>query len=126
MSKKTVLVIEDEEHMRIIFSKALSRRGYETLTAAQGAEGVHLARKNRPNLILMDIRMPVMDGWGALSYLKTYEETKHIPVCGVTAHASRAAEKFGPNEVGFDSILRKPVDPRDLVAMVEERIGPPD
>lgn len=123
---KTVLVVEDEEHMRVIFSKALSSRGYNTLTANHGAEGVHLARTHRPDLILMDVRMPVMDGWGALGYLKAYDETRAIPVCGVTGHPLHRLDQIGDEELRFDSVLVKPVEPQQLVALVEERIGSPD
>lgn len=122
---KTVLIIEDDEDMRGIYSAALSRRGYRVLSAGQGAEGVHLARTRQPDLILLDIRMPVMSGWGAIRYLRSYRETQRIPICVISAHEPEAEELQTLGEQAFDCFLTKPIDPTALVAEVEARIGPP-
>jgi CheY-like chemotaxis protein len=122
---KTVLIIEDDADIQAIFAKVLYSKGYSVLTATQGAEGVHLARKYRPEMILLDIRMPVMDGWGALRYLRSYTETREIPVCGISAMASSTALE-GEDGVSFDHILKKPIDPVEVVRVVEGRIGPAD
>ena len=122
---KTVLIIEDDEDMRGIYSAALSRRGYQVLSASQGAEGVHLARTRRPDLILMDIRMPVMSGWGAIRYLRSYRETQKIPVCVISAHEPEEEELEKLGGPALDCFLTKPIDPTALVAEVEARIGPP-
>lgn len=122
---KTVLIIEDDADIQAIFAKVLYSKGYSVLTATQGAEGVHLARKYRPEMILLDIRMPVMDGWGALKYLKSYSETREIPVCGISAMAPGPAAG-GEEGVNFDHILKKPIDPVEVVRVVEGRIGPAD
>lgn len=121
--QRTVLVIEDDEHTCAVYQMALSTRGYRVMMAAQGAEGVHLARTRRPDLVLLDIRMPVMDGWDALRYLRSYPETSHTPVCAISAFAPTRdeLERFSD----LDCFLVKPVDPREIVQMVEDRIGPP-
>jgi CheY-like chemotaxis protein len=122
---KTVLVIEDDEDTREIYARALSHRGYEVLMAKQGAEGVHLARTRAPDLVLLDIRMPVMDGWQAIRYLRSYLETRRIPVCAISAFApdDEVLEELG---TPFDCFLTKPLDPKVVVAEIEARIGAPD
>ena len=84
----TVLVVDDDESLRGILIDGLTHRGYRAVAARQGAEGVHLARKLLPDLILLDIRTPVMDGWGALDYLKTYDKTAGIEVWGISGNLS--------------------------------------
>lgn len=122
---KQVLIVEDDEDARVVYQNALKARGYTVTAARQGAEGVHLARKLRPNLILLDIRMPVMNGWQALHYLRSYEETRSIPVCAISAYPpeKEELERFG--SMDCDWYLMKPISPRDVVAEVESRIGPP-
>ena len=122
---RSVLIVDDDEDNRRIYSAALSERGYRVLVAKHGAEGVHIARAHRPALILLDIRMPVMDGWGAIRWLKSYPETRSIPVCAISAYAPDEEELRRVGENAFDSYLMKPLDPRDLVAEVEARIGRP-
>ena len=89
---KSILIVDDDEDNRRIYSAALSERGYRVLVAMHGAEGVHLARTHKPALILLDIRMPVMDGWGAIRWLKSYPETRRIPVCAISIRARRGAD----------------------------------
>jgi CheY-like chemotaxis protein len=122
---KTVLIVEDDEDTRSIYSTAIAERGYRVLTASQGAEGVHLARRHRPDLILLDIRMPVMDGWQVMRYLKSFPHTRSIPVCAISAYAPEEEELEQIGQMEFDCFLMKPIDPRDIVAEVEARIGPP-
>lgn len=121
---KTVLIIEDDEDTRAIFGAILSERGYEILTASQGAEGVHLARTRRPDLILLDIRMPVMDGWIAIRYLKSYGETLKIPVCAISAFEPDEQELEEVGGMPFDCFLMKPIDPNKVVAEIISRVGP--
>jgi CheY-like chemotaxis protein len=121
---KTVLIVEDDEDMRSIYRSTLARRGYRVLVATQGAEGVHLARRYRPDLILLDLRMPVMDGRGAAFYLRSDPETQDIPICVISAFPQEGSEQPGSEAIQFDCFLTKPVDPKEIVARVEELIGP--
>lgn len=123
---KTVLIVEDDEETRSLYAAALSERGYHVLTASQGAEGVHLARRNRPDLILLDIRMPVMNGAGAARYLKSDQQTRHIPICAISAHGVQEDEQAVAEPSDFDCFLVKPIEPSEVVARVESLIGPPD
>ncbi len=104
---------------------ALEDLGYEVLIAVQGAEGVHLARRHHPDLILMDIRMPVMDGWEAIRYLRADPYTCHIPICAISAHLPRPEDQERVQRMGFDCFLMKTIDPKQIVAEVKRRIGPP-
>jgi two-component system, cell cycle response regulator DivK len=123
---KTVLLVEDDADARTIYQDALAKRGYEVITALHGAEGVHLARRVNPDLVLMDIRMPIMDGWQAIRYLKTDPATSHVPVWAISAYLAEEVPR-GPSEgVRFDRMLPKPIDPRNVVAEIEAHIGPPE
>src|SRR5262249_20155424 len=86
-SPKTVLLVEDNEDNRIIYATALRYAGYAVLEAITGTEGLRQARDELPDLILMDISVPELDGWEATAILKADEKTRHIPVIAVTAHA---------------------------------------
>lgn len=94
------------------------------MTATHGAEGVHLARRHRPDLILLDIRMPVMDGWQAVHYLRSFPQTRAIPICAISAYEPEPEELERTRRLQFDCFLTKPMDPRDLVQEIEDRIGP--
>lgn len=120
----TVLIVEDDEHTRKIYHDALVDRGYHVLLASQGAEGVALARRMTPDLILMDIRMPIMDGRHAMRYLKSDPKTSRIPIFAISAYAGGEAQQINGG-LRFDRFLVKPVDVRDVIAAIEERIGPP-
>lgn len=109
---------------RTIFRDALVKRGYRVLTATQGAEGVHVARRQRPDLILLDIRMPVMDGLDAIRYLKSDERTARIPVWGISAFLADVNQE-DPHLGRFDRLLAKPVQPAELVSAIEGQFGPP-
>jgi CheY-like chemotaxis protein len=124
---KTVLIVEDDEDTRSIYASGLRARGYGVLTATQGAEGVHLARRNLPDLILLDIRMPVLNGWGAAHYLKTDPETRRIPIWGISAYDLDEEERTEVQRLGhFDHFLMKPTDPSVVIAEIEEVLGPPE
>jgi two-component system, OmpR family, alkaline phosphatase synthesis response regulator PhoP len=122
---KTVLIVEDDPDARSIYEEALTERGYTVLTALHGAEGVHLARRHRPDLILMDIRMPVMDGWQAIQYLKSDPAISHIPIWGISAYLSDDELESQPSWLHFDRLIAKPVDPGQLTAQIEALIGRP-
>lgn len=120
---KTVLVVEDQEDNRCIACTYLENRGYRVLQAANGAEGVSAARAERPDIILMDIKMPVMDGIEAVRQLKRYPELRDVPIVAYSAHAQRDDIEAG-FAAGFDGYVTKPAELSDLVAEVARLIGP--
>ena len=119
---KTVLLVEDNEDNRIIYATALRYSGYEVLEAITGTEGVNQARTKRPDLILMDISVPELDGWEATAILKADVDTAHIPIIAVTAHALPGDEERSLR-AGCDGYLAKPISPAMLVAEVDRRFG---
>lgn len=118
--KKTVLVVEDDIDTSMIYSHALTEHGYEVLSARHGVEGVYLAQRHQPQLILMDIRMPVMNGWHALERLKNDSETRQIPVWVMSAHFDEDHSPQAP----YARLLNKPIAPSDLVSQVQDFLGP--
>ena len=122
---KTVLIVEDDPDARSIYEEALTERGFTVMVALHGAEGVHLARRNRPDLILMDIRMPVMDGWQAIQYLKSDPAINHIPIWGISAYLSDDELERQPSWLHFDRLISKPVDPGELADEIEALLGAP-
>lgn len=121
-TKNSILLVEDNEDNRIIYATALRYAGYEVFEAITGTEGVHLARVNHPDLILMDISVPELDGWEATAILKADPETRHIPVIAVTAHALPGDEARSL-KAGCDGYLAKPISPAKLIANVDRRFG---
>ncbi|MFN2565073.1 MAG: response regulator [Gemmatimonadaceae bacterium] len=119
---RTVLLVEDNEDNRIVYTTILKHYGYRVLEAHDGIEGVTLARKAHPDLILMDVGLPGLDGWEATRRLKADEETRRIPVIALTAHAL-AEHRAQAIAVGCDGYLAKPVEPREVVAEVRRHIG---
>lgn len=104
-----ILLVEDNEMNRDMLSRRLIRRGYEVTLAVDGAEGVARARADSPDLILMDMSLPVMDGWDASRALKADPITARIPVIALTAHAM-AADEQRAREAGCDDFDTKPVE----------------
>ena len=121
---KTVLIVEDNEDNRLIYSQYLSHGGFRVLEAANGVEGIDVARRERPDIVLMDISMPIMDGLTATRALKADEALRSIPVIALTAHAM-ASDELMAREAGCDGYISKPVMPREVRAEVERWIGPP-
>jgi CheY-like chemotaxis protein len=119
---KTVLLVEDNEDNRIVYSTILQQFGYVVMEALNGEEGIAKARNERPDLILMDISIPVIDGWEATQVLKRDPETRGIPIIALTAHAL-ASDREKAMEVGCDSYLAKPCEPKAVVSEVEKFIG---
>ncbi|MGH7475747.1 MAG: response regulator [Longimicrobiales bacterium] len=122
MAAKTVLIVEDNEDNRIVYATILQHRGYRVLEARNGEEGIRMARERKPDLILMDISVPVIDGWKATEILKQDGATAQIPVIALTAHAL-AEDRETAKTVGCDGYLAKPCEPRTVVAEVEKFIG---
>ncbi|MEW5928581.1 MAG: response regulator [Gemmatimonadota bacterium] len=121
-SSKTVLLVEDNEDNRTVYRTILEHFGYEVIEARNGEDGVRMAREDRPDLILMDISIPLIDGWEATKILKGDPETSTIPIIALTAHAL-ATDRAKAQEVGCDGYLAKPCEPRRVVAEVEKFIG---
>ena len=119
---KTVLLVEDNEDNRIVYSTILRHFGYTVTEALNGEEGIAKARSEKPDLILMDISIPVIDGWEATQVLKRDHETRGIPIIALTAHAL-ASDREKAMEVGCDSYLAKPCEPKAVVSEVEKFIG---
>ena len=121
---KTILIVEDNEDNRLIYSQYLTHAGFRVLEAGNGAEGLAVARRDRPDIILMDISMPVMDGLTATRHLKADPDLKATPVIALTAHAMPTDEQLA-REAGCDAYVSKPVMPKDVRAEVERWIGSP-
>jgi two-component system, cell cycle response regulator DivK len=113
-----ILLVEDNEMNRDMLSRRLQRRGYEVLIALDGSEGVAAAQSQVPDLILMDMSLPVLDGWEATRRLKTAPETRSIPVIALTAHAM-SGDRDKAIEAGCDDFDTKPVEFNRLLTKIE-------
>ena len=122
ITSKTVLLVEDNEDNRIIYATALRYAGYAVIEARTGTEGVYEARTQQPDLVLMDISIPEIDGWEATAILKADPATKHIPIIAVTAHAL-PGDRERSIGAGCDGYLAKPIPPAILLAEVDRRFG---
>ncbi|HEU0167492.1 MAG TPA: response regulator [Chloroflexota bacterium] len=113
-----ILLVEDNELNRDMLSRRLERRGYSVVLAVDGNEGLTRARADAPDLILMDMSLPVLDGWEATRQLKADASTSSIPVIALTAHAM-AGDKEKAEEAGCDDYDVKPVDLERLLSKME-------
>lgn len=104
-----VLLVEDNEMNRDMLSRRLLRRGFEVVVAGDGEQGLAVAREQRPDLILMDMSLPILDGWEASRRLKADEVTRHIPVIALTAHAM-AGDRDRALEAGCEDYDTKPIE----------------
>jgi two-component system, cell cycle response regulator DivK len=118
---KKILIVEDVDFNRDLIVQLLED-DYEILTAADGAEGIRLAEGERPDLILMDLSLPVIDGWEATRQIKANATLKHIPIIALTAHAMRGDEEKA-RESGCDDYLSKPLDEDVLFAKLAKFLG---
>ena len=114
----TILVVEDNEMNRDMLSRRLERKGYKVLVAFDGETGIDVARSNAPDLVLMDMSLPVMDGWEATRHMKGDPGLKHIPVIALTAHAM-ADDREKALEAGCDDYETKPIDLPRLLSKIE-------
>jgi two-component system, cell cycle response regulator DivK len=112
-----ILMVEDNEMNRDALSRRLERKGYEVLLAFNGKQGIELAQSAKPDLILMDLSLPEVDGWEATRYLKTAVATKHIPLIVLSSHAM-AGDREKALEAGGDDFDTKPVDFQRLLAKI--------
>jgi two-component system, cell cycle response regulator DivK len=122
MTGKRILVIEDTEDNRRIMRDLLTSVGYELLEAITGLQGVRMAAEHRPDLILMDIQLPELDGYEATRRIKADPACAAIPIIAVTSYAL-SGDEAKTREAGCDAYLAKPVSPRALLAKVREFIG---
>jgi two-component system, cell cycle response regulator DivK len=118
---KKILVVEDVDFNRDLMVQLLED-DYEVLTAADGAEGIRLAEQERPDLILMDLSLPIIDGWEATRQIKANTALKHTPIIALTAHAMRGDEEKA-RECGCDDYLSKPLDEEVLFAKLAKFLG---
>jgi CheY-like chemotaxis protein len=122
---RTILLADDHEDNRLALLTVLAREGYRTLGAANGMEAVECAREYLPDLVLMDLAMPVMDGRQAMQMLKNDPRTSHIPVVVLTAMAL-SVDRDRMVAEGFAELLTKPCMPPHLLRTVQAMIGPPE
>jgi len=113
-----ILLVEDNEMNRDMLSRRLQRKGYTVSLALDGAEGVAKARSENPDVILMDMSLPVVDGWEATRLLKADEHTRHIPIIALTAHAM-ATDEQKAREAGCDDFDTKPIELPRLLGKIE-------
>ncbi len=113
-----ILLVEDNEMNRDMLSRRLKRKGYEVVIAVDGAEGVSMTASENPDLVLMDMSLPVMDGWKATQQLKANPQTKSIPVIALTAHAM-SGDREKALEVGCDDYDTKPIELRRLLSKID-------
>jgi two-component system cell cycle response regulator DivK len=117
-----VLIVEDQEDNRAILRDLLSNAGYELIEASNGEEGVALAERERPDLILMDIQLPVVDGYEATRRIKGNASLRSIPIIAVTSYAL-SGDEAKAQEAGCDGYVAKPFSPRQLLAKIREYLS---
>jgi len=117
-----ILLIEDNEMNRDMLSRRLERKGFQVLMAVDGAQGIAMAKVESPDLILMDMSLPVLDGWEATKQLKAASETQRIPVIGLSAHAM-AGDRETAIAAGCDDYDTKPVEFPRLLGKIEIFLG---
>jgi CheY-like chemotaxis protein len=121
MSQKTILVVDDTDWNRDLLVQLLEDE-YTVLQAVDGEQGVKAAEENKPDLILMDLGMPVMDGWEATRRIKANDSLKHIPIIAVTSHAM-VGDEIEARKSGCDDYLPKPIDEDALLKKIRAFIG---
>jgi two-component system response regulator VicR len=119
-AKKTVVCIEDEPEMVDLIKLILGRRGFELTGAMGGREGLEVIRRVKPDLVLLDLMMPDIDGWEVYQQMKADEELKHIPVIVVTAKAQSIDKVLGLHIAKVDDYVTKPFGPQELLQSVEK------
>ena len=117
-----ILLVEDNELNRDMLSRRLTKRGYEVSIAVDGVEGVAMTRSTLPDLVIMDMSLPVMDGWSATAELKADPVTRPIPVIGLSAHAM-AGDRDRAMESGCDDYDTKPIELDRLLGKIEALLG---
>jgi DNA-binding response OmpR family regulator len=117
LPKKRILVVEDEPAIRAMLRKRLEANGYEVMDAEDGEEGLTLARREKPDIILLDLMLPKRDGYSVCRLLKFDQRYRHIPVVMLTARAQDKDRRLG-QQTGADAYVTKPFDATELLAVV--------
>ena len=115
---KKVLVIEDNEQNRYLVSFILKKNGYQVIAARDGLEGLNKAKEEKPDLILVDIRLPVMDGYEVTRQLRDLPEFKDVPIIALTAYAMKGDQEK-TLKAGCDSYIPKPIIPEEFIKIVD-------
>ena len=123
MAKQRVLCIEDHPEMIELIRLILGRRGFDVVGAEGGREGLKEMQENPPDLVLLDLMMPDMDGWEVYRQIKANDQLSEIPVIAVTAKAQGIDRVLGLHIAGMDDFITKPFGPKELVASVEHVLG---
>lgn len=113
-----ILLVEDNEMNRDMLSRRLARKGYEVVIAVDGQEGVEKTERESPDLVLMDMSLPVLDGWEATRRLKASDQTKHIPIIALTAHAM-SGDREKTLDAGCDDYDTKPIEMPRLLQKID-------
>jgi two-component system, cell cycle response regulator DivK len=117
--RKRILIVEDNPHNRLLVKAVLEFHGYEIIEAEDGQEGIEMAKKYKPDLILMDLQMPVMDGFTAAKNIRGNPDTKDIKMIALTSFAM-LGDKERVMEAGFDHYIAKPINTRELPELIKE------
>ena len=117
-----ILLVEDNEMNRDMLSRRLERRGYEVVIAVDGQQGVDLAQSSSPDLILMDMSLPIIDGWEATRQLKSMDRMKAVPIIALTAHAM-SGDREKALEAGCNDYDTKPIELPRLLGKIEALLG---
>lgn len=122
MMAKKILIVEDNEVNRLLFKDILVYHGYEIIEAANGADGLEKVKECRPDLILMDMKMPVMDGFAAVTLLKANPETRDIKIICITSFSMRG-DKERILQAGCNEYIAKPINIQELLKLVKCQLG---
>ena len=117
-----VLLVEDNEMNRDMLSRRLNRRGYDVVFAVDGQQGLDVARSEKPDIIIMDLSLPVMDGWEATRRVKSDDALRNVPVIALTAH-TMSGDRERALEAGCDDYDTKPVELDRLIGKIERLLG---
>jgi two-component system cell cycle response regulator DivK len=120
---KTILLIEDNEQNQYLLTFLLEQHGYRVLAAADGARGIEAAKRAQPSLILLDIQLPLMDGYAVARALRQSEALQHVPIVAVTSYAM-PGDREKALEAGCNGYIEKPIDPATFVGEMERVLGP--
>ncbi|MCR4408121.1 MAG: response regulator [Anaerolineae bacterium] len=118
----TILVIEDNEQNMYMMTFMLKKHGYQVLQARDGKSGIELARREQPDLILLDMQLPVVDGYEVARRLRTLPETRNIPIVGVSSYAM-VGDQEKALTAGCDGYFEKPIDPVRFMQEIEKHLG---
>jgi len=122
MSKARILIVEDNDDNMVLVRDVLTSRGYTVIEAGDGQQGLDLAQSERPDLIIMDLSLPLVDGWTVVRQLKADPELRRIPVVALTAHAM-VGDREKALDAGCDDYLAKPIRLALLIGKVKEFVG---